>query len=406
MEKQVVLTKELTEEDLRNHFEQIRKIYESGENFPVDLDSIWMAVFDKRENAINGLLGEGKEDIDFCRKPKCDIDGKIIEGYMLSIDYMEFFLCSRSKSILRMYDNMFSIYSDNRTPHPFLNNKADDMPIDTTTGVNDIVFSKDYNEGQIKTYFTNIKNLRDSGEEYPVDFDTVWNLLYNRRSDAIKSLTSNFIKDIDYKVLRKMPQNPNGGRPMDKYYLTVSALEYFVVRKIRPIFDVYREVFQAVTDGKLIQQQNTISMEQINNMAQSMAYGLGLAMKDMIGEVVRDAIKSEIKLLPQQQEVKEVKKEVGVNISQIRDSQFTYIEKSSKRLGYSVKEIINALVAYDMIYQKGSSIIARSKYTKGDCKYMHDMPVVDDTTSYKRAISLTKEGEEFIKEYLYQHIEI
>lgn len=51
------------------------------------------------------------------------------------------------------------------------------------------------------------------------------------------------MKDVDYQVLRKNPQNPKGGRPVIEYYLTTSCLEYFIARKVRSVFEVYRQVF-------------------------------------------------------------------------------------------------------------------------------------------------------------------
>lgn len=76
-------------------------------------------------------------------------------------------------------------------------------------------------------------------------------LVYGRKSDAVEALTSNeqFIQEVDYKVLRQNPQNPKGGRPADIYMLSVSCLEYFIVRKVRSVFEVYRQVFHKVTQS-------------------------------------------------------------------------------------------------------------------------------------------------------------
>ena len=57
-------------------------------------------------------------------------------------------------------------------------------------------------------------------------------------------------------VLRNIPQNPSksnggeeknlGGRPVEKYYLTTSCLEFFIARKVRPVFEVYRRCLHAM----------------------------------------------------------------------------------------------------------------------------------------------------------------
>lgn len=102
---------------------------------------------------------------------------------------------------------------------------------------------------QIKDYFDGVLKLYKSGEEFPVNLDDVWPLAYGRKSDAVEALQKNFMQDIDYQVLRKNPQNPNGGRPVDDYHLTIECLEYFIARKVREVFNVYRTVFKKVATG-------------------------------------------------------------------------------------------------------------------------------------------------------------
>lgn len=42
-----------------------------------------------------------------------------------------------------------------------------------------------------------------------------------------------------------------GGRPINEYKLSVSCLEYFIVKKVRPVFEVYRKVFHKTTTMQL-----------------------------------------------------------------------------------------------------------------------------------------------------------
>jgi len=104
---------------------------------------------------------------------------------------------------------------------------------------------------QIKDYFDGVLKLYKSGEEFPVNLDDVWPLAYGRKSDAVEALQKNFMQDIDYQVLRQNPQNPNGGRPVDEYHLTIECLEYFIARKVREVFNVYRAVFKKVATGEV-----------------------------------------------------------------------------------------------------------------------------------------------------------
>lgn len=102
---------------------------------------------------------------------------------------------------------------------------------------------------EIRKYFIAVLNLSKSKEKYPVNLDDVWMLVYGRKQEAVRALTSEiFIQDIDYQLLRQNAQNPKGGRPTIEYHLSVSCLEYFIARKVRPVFDVYREVFHKTAE--------------------------------------------------------------------------------------------------------------------------------------------------------------
>lgn len=106
-----------------------------------------------------------------------------------------------------------------------------------------LTLTKESTQNEIKSYFSAILELSKSDNEFPINLDEVWMLVYTRKSDAVEALQNSFIEGVDYQVLRKNPQNPNGGRPTTDYHLTVSCLEFFIARKVRPVFEVYRQVF-------------------------------------------------------------------------------------------------------------------------------------------------------------------
>ena len=121
--------------------------------------------------------------------------------------------------------------------------------------------TKQSSEAEIKAYFSAVLNLSESDEEFPVNLDDVWPLVYSRKDKAVRALQSNdlFMKGIDYQVLpqngensKDLPQNggkPKEGRPVDTYMLSVPCLEFFIARKVRPVFEVYRQVFHKVASG-------------------------------------------------------------------------------------------------------------------------------------------------------------
>lgn len=109
--------------------------------------------------------------------------------------------------------------------------------------MNDLVLNKESNDGELKEYFCQLLRLTEQNEMFPVDLLDVWMLVYARKDHAVRDLTQNFIQGVDYQLLPKKGENPNTGRPVDKYYLSVSCMEYFIARKVRPVFEIYRRIF-------------------------------------------------------------------------------------------------------------------------------------------------------------------
>lgn len=155
-----------------------------------------------------------------------------------------------------------------------------------------IQLTKQSSDSEIKAYFIQVLNLSRSKEEFPVNLDEVWPLVFKFRSDAVRALSKSnlFVKDIDYQVLSTnaqksgvfsqnaqksgvfaqngkksgvFPQNGEKsddtqadgksamGRPQNTYMLSVPCLEFFIARRVRPVFEVYRQVFHKVAGGSI-----------------------------------------------------------------------------------------------------------------------------------------------------------
>lgn len=109
---------------------------------------------------------------------------------------------------------------------------------------------------EIKAYFNAILKLAKASEKYPVNLDEVWMLVYTRRDSAIDALKRDFIENDDFVTVRNSPE---GGKFASvDYYLTVSCLEYFIVKKVRPVFEVYRKVFHKAAEHIKLLKEPTI----------------------------------------------------------------------------------------------------------------------------------------------------
>ena len=109
--------------------------------------------------------------------------------------------------------------------------------------MSNIILTKTSNPSDIERYFRGVLALDQQEKEFSVNLEDVWQLCYPRKDHAVRELKSNFIENVDFIVIPKNGENPQGGRPTDDYYLTSACLEYFVARKVRPVFEVYRRVF-------------------------------------------------------------------------------------------------------------------------------------------------------------------
>lgn len=114
-----------------------------------------------------------------------------------------------------------------------------------------LILSKESGENEIRDYFNSILRLSKMNEEFPVNLNDVWPLVYGQKTDAVFALKNDFMEGVDYQVLRRNPENPLGGRPSNEYRLSVSCLEFFIARKVRAVFEVYRQVFHKSVNNTL-----------------------------------------------------------------------------------------------------------------------------------------------------------
>lgn len=117
---------------------------------------------------------------------------------------------------------------------------------------NQIILTKESSENDIRRYFEAVLQRSKSNEEYPFNLEEIWPLVYGQKGDAVGALKKTFIENIDYKVIRQNPKNLEGGRPANEYHLTTSCMEYFIARKVRPVFEVYRKVFHKVANSQIV----------------------------------------------------------------------------------------------------------------------------------------------------------
>lgn len=100
----------------------------------------------------------------------------------------------------------------------------------------------------IRSYFEKVLNISKLGDKFPVNLDDVWPLVYSAKEKAVRALVSSdqFMQGIDYEILATNGENTTVGRPVNVYMISISCMEYFIARKVRSVFNVYRDVFHKV----------------------------------------------------------------------------------------------------------------------------------------------------------------
>lgn len=109
-----------------------------------------------------------------------------------------------------------------------------------------LILTKDSNPSDIERYFRGVLALDQQDKVFSVNLDDVWQLAYTRKDAAVRALKANFIENVDYLPLPQNVERSEDGTFISggtDYYLTSACLEYFVARKIRSVFEVYRRVF-------------------------------------------------------------------------------------------------------------------------------------------------------------------
>lgn len=91
------------------------------------------------------------------------------------------------------------------------------------------ILTKNSSNSEIELYFRKVLELSKSDNEFPVNLEEVWMLVYPRKDHAVRELAEGgqFMEGVDYQVFLKNGENPKGGRPTNEYKLTVPCMEFF-----------------------------------------------------------------------------------------------------------------------------------------------------------------------------------
>lgn len=74
-----------------------------------------------------------------------------------------------------------------------------------------LILSKESSESEIKRYFNAVLELSKSDNEFPINLDEVWMLIYSEKGKAVRALKENFIEGVDYNTFAQNGKTETGG---------------------------------------------------------------------------------------------------------------------------------------------------------------------------------------------------
>lgn len=101
---------------------------------------------------------------------------------------------------------------------------------------------------QVAAYFEEVKRRSKSKEQYPVNLDEVWPLVYARKDHAVRALKNSgfFQEGFDYQSFPRYGERD--ATAYIEYRLTVPCMEFLIAKRNRLVFEVYRRFFHQNTD--------------------------------------------------------------------------------------------------------------------------------------------------------------
>ena len=253
--------------------------------------------------------------------------------------------------------------------------------------------TKESTSEQIKAYFNRVFELKQSGDEFPVELELVWPLVYGRKSDAVESLKNDFIEGIDYQVLRQNPQQKlgSGGHNRVDYKLTVSCMEFFIARKVRAVFEVYRKVFhKAVENTKF--SLDTITRKDLAKML--------LESEEEKERIVAEKERLLLTTAEQEKQLKEAAPKVEYFDKVLESKGYLTVNMIAAELGISAIKLNKLLCDWEIQYYQTECYLLYSKYRDYEYTVHRPHPYTDSAGEIKTRQHMywTEKGKKFIIE--------
>ena len=213
---------------------------------------------------------------------------------------------------------------------------------------------------ELRQYFNAILQLAKDENKFPINLDEVWPLVYARRDFAVRELKKSFIEGEDYlaenEVFLQNEENPRrGGRPGITYHLSLSCLEYFIARKVRPVFEVYRQVFHKTAQQQMAPQVPTSFRE---------ALLLAAKQQEEIERLEAESEQKDRTIETQRKEIKTSAPKVNYYDETLLSRNTLTTTQVAKSIGLNAVELSKKLREAGIIYRQSDMWMLKDPYCK------------------------------------------
>lgn len=240
---------------------------------------------------------------------------------------------------------------------------------------------------ELRAYFNRVLEEKRSGEDFPIDIEMVYPIIYKRKDYAVKELKKHFEEGIDYQTLRQKAEQDlddinHGGQNRITYKLSIPCLEYFVARKVKAVFEVYREVFHQV-------------IEQTFKAPQSYPEALR-ELADTHEKLEQQALQIEAK----NKKIEEDKPKVDYH-DQVLDSSYGItVTEIAQELDMTAQALNKFLEHKDIQWKKGDKWILRKKYMNQGLTTIRTYVLDSDKPINANQMLWTEMGRKFIHQLI------
>lgn len=216
---------------------------------------------------------------------------------------------------------------------------------------------------ELRQYFNAILQLAKDENKFPINLDEVWPLVYAKKGNAVRELEKSFIEGEDYlaenePLLQNEKQDSKGkwgGSNKVTYHLSLSCLEYFIARKVRPVFEVYRQVFHKTAQQQMVPQVPTSFRE---------ALLLAAKQQEEIERLEAESEQKDRTIETQRKEIKTSAPKVNYYDETLLSRNTLTTTQVAKSIGLNAVELSKKLREAGIIYRQSDMWMLKDPYCK------------------------------------------